>query len=152
MTCTQTSSDCKRPRRNFEMVSFSSYSKNHLTKSTWPGVRVSDPGSLRKVGSEKFFWRRVWSSSFIILLNLPTAFWGLLGPRKDVMVDFIKTVSKQTAISLAWPEIALGSQKTPKSKMCYFFSEAIGRLICFFQFKYMQPNVHGGKYTLKYWW
>ncbi len=23
-------------------------------------------------------------------LNLPTAFWGLLGPRKDVTVDFIK--------------------------------------------------------------
>ena len=30
--------------------------------------------------------------------NLPTAFWGLLGPRKDVTVDFIKTVSKQMAI------------------------------------------------------
>ncbi len=32
------------------------------------------------------------------LINLPSAFWGLLRPRKDVMVDFIKSVSKQTAI------------------------------------------------------
>ncbi len=35
-------------------------------------------------------------------------------------------------VSLAWPEIARGSQKTPKSKMCLFFNEAIGRLIIIF--------------------
>ena len=29
---------------------------------------------------------------------VPNAFWGLLGPQKDVMVNFTKTVSKQTAI------------------------------------------------------
>ncbi len=32
-------------------------------------------------------------------LNLPTAFWGLLGPQKDVNVNFTKNVGKQTAIS-----------------------------------------------------
>ena len=31
-------------------------------------------------------------------LNPPNAFWGLLGPREDVMVNFTKTVNKQTAI------------------------------------------------------
>ncbi len=30
--------------------------------------------------------------------NLPTAFWGLLGPQKDVNVNFTKTVTKQTTI------------------------------------------------------
>ncbi len=49
-------------------------------------------------------------------VNLPTAFWGLLRPRKDVTVDFIKIPI--FLVSLAWPEIALGSKKTPKSKMC----------------------------------
>ena len=40
---------------------FASYSQNHLTKCEWPGVRVSDPGSSGKIGSEKlrFFWGRV---------------------------------------------------------------------------------------------
>ncbi len=33
-----------------------------------------------------------------LVINLPTAFWGLLGPRKDVTMDFIKTISKQVAI------------------------------------------------------
>ncbi len=31
-------------------------------------------------------------------INLPTAFWGLLGPHKDVNVNFTKTVGKQTTI------------------------------------------------------
>ncbi len=30
--------------------------------------------------------------------NLPTAFWGLLGPQRDVSVNFTKTISKQTTI------------------------------------------------------
>ncbi len=42
-----------------------SYSQNHLTKYTWPGLRVSDPGSPGKMGPEKlrFFWRRVYTVS-----------------------------------------------------------------------------------------
>ena len=31
-------------------------------------------------------------------VNPPTAFWGLLGPQKDVNGNFTKTVSKQTTI------------------------------------------------------
>ncbi len=34
-----------------------------------------------------------------LILNLPTAFGGLLGPQKDGNVDFTKTVGKQTTIS-----------------------------------------------------
>ncbi len=33
-----------------------------------------------------------------IPFNLPTAFWGLLGPQGDVNVNFTKTVSKQMPI------------------------------------------------------
>ncbi len=32
-------------------------------------------------------------------IDLPTAFWGLLGPRKDVTGDFIKTISMQKFLS-----------------------------------------------------
>ncbi len=31
-----------------------------------------------------------WSDSMMSIINLPTAFWGLLGPQKDVTVDFNK--------------------------------------------------------------
>ena len=59
--------------------------------------------------------------------NLPTAFWGLLGPQKDVKGNFTKTVSKQMAIfpiiviSLAWSKIASGVLKDPKRKNVFVF-------------------------------
>ncbi len=47
------------------------------------------------------------SGKFIILslFNRPTAFWGLLGPRKDVTVDL-------THLYIS-PSSCLGSQETP---------------------------------------
>ncbi len=44
-----------------------------------------------------------------IQLNPPNAFWGLLGPRKDVMVNFTKTVSMETATQPFFPLIFLVS-------------------------------------------
>ncbi len=45
--------------------------------------------------------------------NLPTAFWGLLGPRKDVMVDFIKTVSNHSGM-IGMARVCPGVPKDPK--------------------------------------
>ncbi len=36
--------------------------------------------------------------------NLPTAFWGRLGPQKDVTVNFIKTVNKHQFLQIQIPE------------------------------------------------
>ena len=42
------------------------YSSDHLAKLTWPWVRVSDPGSPRKMDGLNlhFFWRRVTCTYF----------------------------------------------------------------------------------------
>ena len=42
--------------------SFAYYSQDHLTSSTWPQVRVSDPGTSGELGqiNVHFFWRRVY--------------------------------------------------------------------------------------------
>ena len=52
-----------------------------------------------------------------VIINLPTAFWGLLGPQKEVNVNFTKN---RKQVDDHWPgqRSPLGSQKTPNVKMC----------------------------------
>ncbi len=55
-------------------------------------------------------------------LNLPTAFWGLLGPRKDVTVDFIKN-HKQADGNISYPSgiIGMARSKRPQKVKCVSF-------------------------------
>ena len=66
-------------------------------------------------------------------INLPTTFHGLLGPQKNVTVNFTETVCKQTAILLVsswyqWSKTASWVPKSPRHKMCYFFTKVVGSL------------------------
>ena len=55
-------------------------------------------------------------------LNLPIAFWGLLGPRKDVTVDFIKTVSEFLSFWYHWHgQRSPWGPKRPQKVKCVSF-------------------------------
>ena len=66
-------------------ISIKSIKQLHIL--TWVAFDAINP-TLASILSPKVIHTCI--SSY---LNLPTAFWGLLGPQKDVNVNFTKTVS-----------------------------------------------------------
>ena len=62
----------------FIVYMISQYSQNHLTKCTWSGVRVSDHGSLGKMGSEKLLQLTKISFHRSIVVRRPRSYSNFL--------------------------------------------------------------------------
>ena len=113
----------------------------HALVSQWDwNCQAIDWRTGHAVGPRELSACCIWTRRNSIF-NLPTAFWGLLGPSKNVKVNFTKKCKqvklqpaavKEIAIILiwlAWWKIASGVPKDTKCKMCQFLTEAAGRLI-----------------------